>query len=329
MTDIQTDYRELLKWWNLMPKEIQLEIPLVPLRFQDKAPMIPEGWLDDRTQWLTIGQAVDRLKAGLNVGAYGMPKGIVIGDFDQVAGAVPYFKKEVTYTTAGWTRNHHANLFWINKGINNKKIGDSDGEIFSLRAIKSYTVTPGGFVPPDEPKGDGRYYLENAIPPIELRPEMLGDWYNKNGSNDGTVNASVPIDFGGHFMSLPCIKHLFTTKLKDGRRSRFAKILSIAWLKDHNNSVGGFGPVAKAYCDFQSDQQTRVVHCSVVGWCRSATRSNYDWNCGEIVLAYRNNKIYDVCLDCPMKGWQKPKDKLVFRKFTRRPMRGLGVNIYG
>lgn len=151
-----------------------------------------------------------------------------------------------------------------------------------------------------------RYELINTISEIPVVNDLESAvWANakakfgidKSPQSQGTL---TPVNFTGEFMGLPCIRVLFQIKLTHGRRVHASKLLGIAWVRDHGG-VDGFAPVAQRFADFQNHPDFPMSWREVYAWAQSAMRNKRDWNCGEMIMLYRQNQIFPTCSGCPMK----------------------------
>jgi len=164
-----TDIGEFDKLLNLLPWPPWL----IPVTKNGKEPDIPEGqsWKDAKWR-LTVKQARQRIKDGLNVGVVATGRDLVIFDHDQ-----PEKFTLPIETLTVMTRNGKIHKYFINGG--DVKNGDGKGKYKGcgeVRAEWKFVLAPGCYVPPDEdatPEATGLYKVVVAKPPATLYSKDL------------------------------------------------------------------------------------------------------------------------------------------------------------
>jgi predicted transcriptional regulator len=166
---------EFEKWLKFLPWDPWL----IPCVEHGKVPDIPkdESWKDAKYR-LTVEQAKERIRSGLNVGVVATGRDFVFVDLDNPE---KYTLGKKTLKVK--TRNGKFHLHFINGG--DVKNADGKGSLAGcgeVRAEWKYVLTPGSYVPPDEdavPGATGLYTVAEAIPlatisasdlPKELQP---------------------------------------------------------------------------------------------------------------------------------------------------------------
>jgi hypothetical protein len=118
---------------------------------------------------------------------------------------------------------------------------------------------------------------------------------------------SQPLNFEGEFLSLPCITELFRVPLEKGRKTRGAKLLAIAAVKDGLDDEK-IAELSRWYASVQS--QSGGVPPGprlVLAWSKSARKEehNYEWSCGEMINLWRGNGRLPPCNNCPIRWRQR------------------------
>jgi len=299
MTAVNTDPQEFQKWLALLPPTVRERLILIPLCKNGKEPAVKlgESWFDPKYH-LTPQEAIDRLKAEMNVGVVGTKDTIAILDIERqnVQKAQPHIPKKLIDTLIVKTRNGGLHLDFLNGGVPNRDLTEDGKKIIEVRADNRYVVAPGSFVPPDE-GGGGLYHVVNEHSPQLLKPDDL-PWLTETA--EAQSRPTEPVNFDGEFMNLPCIRVLFDVPLSHGRKVHAAKLLAIAWVKD-KKTPDGFATAAKALATFQDHPDFRMDWRQVNAWAMSVHRNKRKWNCGEAIILFRENGIYPPCSGCPMK----------------------------
>ncbi len=295
-----TDPKEFKRWMGCLPPANQDRLVLIPLVRGGKEPDVKfgESWNDPKYH-LSPQDALDRLGAGKNVGAVGTKDTIAILDIERqnVQKAQAHIPQNIVDTLIGKTRNGGLHLYYLNGGVPNRDLTEDGKKLIEIRADNKYVVAPGSFVPPDEEGGGGLYHVVNERPPLPLVPSDL-PWLVETA--EVQPQPTEPIDFGGEYMSLPCIRVLFEVPLSHGRKVHAAKLLAIAWVKD-KGTPDGFASAAKALAAFQDHPDFRMDWRQVNAWAMSVHRNKREWNCGEAITLFRENGIFPPCSGCPMK----------------------------
>lgn len=170
---MNTSTEEFDKWLKLLPWNPYL----FPCVKNGKEPDIPkdESWKDEKWH-LTVEQARERLKSGLNVGVVAVGD-YVFWDHDNLE----KFNFPVETLTV-MTRSGKLHKYFVNSG--DVKNADGKGQYKGcgeIRAEWKYVVAPGSYVPPGDdaqPEATGLYRVVNAEPPAllsssDLPPEFL------------------------------------------------------------------------------------------------------------------------------------------------------------
>jgi len=178
LTKINTSSIEFVKWLNLLPWEPWL----IPIQKHSKKPDVPEGesWKNAEYR-LTVEEAKERIKNGLNVGVAATGHDFVFWDHDDPS----KFTVSVETLTVE-TRNGKLHKHFINGG--DVKNADGKGQYKGcgeVRAEWKYVLTPGSYVPPDGnalPGATGLYKIVVAKAlatlhakdiPTEFQPTVL------------------------------------------------------------------------------------------------------------------------------------------------------------
>lgn len=169
-----------------------------------------------------------------------------------------------------------------------------------VRGVGNFVVGPNCV----HPSGN-RYELINDVSEIPVVNDLKRTVWDIAEKSFGVAQSppsheSLPVDFTGEFMSLPCIRALFEVKLEHGRKVHASKLLGVAWVRDHG-SVDGFAPVAQRFAEFQDHPDFPMSWRGVYAWAQSAMRNKREWSCGEMVTLFRENEIYPTCSGCPTK----------------------------
>ena len=204
---MSTDPAQFKRLLELIPVETMANVRFIPLRKGTKEPDIPKGGsLKDPKYWMTPKQALDRLKAGLNVAMYASPQGVLFFDVDTEKGTIVIpeeIRAKIPETLTIRTRNGGLQYYYHNNGTFKNLIylynGQKAGEI---RADWWYVVAPGSYVKPDTdatPDADGLYRIikdapisifdkipegikiKEDKPKVEIKNENKGNWKNELG----------------------------------------------------------------------------------------------------------------------------------------------------
>lgn len=276
----KTSLEEFSRWLDLIPKKLHDRLFLLPIRRHGKSPDVPkdESWKDHR---LTIDEAIERLIQGKNV-AYSPRMEMVVYDIDDPERARKYLEDGFTQgTLTVSTRSDKPHVYFLNSiGVQNGEISEEvDGErekIIEARANWRYVLVPGSYVPSE--RGSGLYEVgfQEQHPPAEIREEALPEKLKPRPEK--SVEDSHP-DFDGDYISLPCVRKLFKTKLPvGGRRRKAGKFLSIAWEQDNGGDVDGFKRWIRPFAEFQDrGHRHRPSEYSWLG-----RGDKLDWNCKEV-----------------------------------------------
>jgi len=189
---VNTNTQEFEKWISLLP------FPpwLIPLQKSSKVPDIPAGesWKDEKWR-LTIDQARERLKNGLNVGVVAV-NDYVFWDHDN-----PEKFNFPVETLTVMTRNGRLHKYYVNSG--DVKNADGKGKYKGcgeIRAEWKYVVAPGSYVPLDKdakPEATGLYKIVNVAPPAllsskDLPPEFLPGFAEQEKAEVAGSNPTPP-----------------------------------------------------------------------------------------------------------------------------------------
>lgn len=160
---------EFDKWLKLLPWQPWL----IPIQRHSKKPDVPEGesWKGAKYR-LTVEQARQRLKNGLNVGVAATGHDFVFFDHDEPD---KFMLQKETLTVQ--TRNGKIHKHYLNGG----DVKNADGkreykECGEVRAEWKYVLAPGSYVPPDDkarPGATGLYTVVVAKSPTTLHVEDL------------------------------------------------------------------------------------------------------------------------------------------------------------
>lgn len=170
-----TDIKEFEKWLECIPKKIQSQLWLIPIKKNDKKPDVKDSWLDPANR-LSIDEAKKRLESGLNVAFVAEPETLCVVDLDIYKR--PELKDELfsifPLTLTVETPSGGQHRYYLQDG----KINNADGKgkfknAGEVRANKKYVLVAGSEV-------NGKLYrvieagtlaiLTDSLLPQEFKP---------------------------------------------------------------------------------------------------------------------------------------------------------------
>src|SRR5659263_32652 len=179
-----TEPAQFQRLLELIPPEIMDKVWFFPLPSGKKFPPdVPKGTVMNFNEEyrLSPSQALDRMKAGKNVGIYCLPGGLFIIDEDREKGAFiapEELRSTFPNTLTIQTRNAGRQYYCQNNGSFSNKVYKYNGiKAGELRSNWYYGVAPGSYVKPDDDAGQdatGLYSIIKDAPISQL--DKLPAW---------------------------------------------------------------------------------------------------------------------------------------------------------
>lgn len=287
-----------------------IEIPRILKREDFRFILVKRGQKDPiEVAWSTTNnyrwddpKLLRHLTRGGNYGVIGGYGGLAVQDFDDLAVYLKFYdtkKLEATFPivkTGGAKRHVYGITPEPQKSFRVPQIH------LEVRGIGNFVVGPNCV----HPSGN-RYELINdvsEIPVVADLERVIRDTAEKKfgvAQSTPSHGSFAPIDFDGEYMSLPCVRFLLSQKLPEGgRKIHAAKMLAIAWVKDHGTAEG-FDNVARQFSSLQTLGDPPLGYNEVHPWGKCVERNRLKWSCGEMVTYLRDCGIFPTCDGCKMR----------------------------
>jgi hypothetical protein len=297
---------------------MQIEIPpvlrnpdfrFILLRKQDKKP-IEDDWNGKNNYPFNHSKLLHHLEQGGNYGVLGGYGNLVILDFDDMNIYHKLFDEHqliqrFPIVKTGSGKRH---VYLRTKSPQPSfKVYEAHLEV---RGIGNQVVGPNCI----HPSGNRYELLNPEIREVPVVSDNLSEViWQAIGAKLGIQRAlpsstsklpSQPLDFEGKYLSLPCITELFRVPLERGRKTKGAKLLAIAAVKDglDNEKIA---ELSHWYAAVQS-QSGGVAPAPdlALAWSRSADKHHYEWSCGEMINLWKGNGRLPPCNNCPIR-WRE------------------------
>ncbi len=263
---------------------------------------IEVGWSTKNNYCYNDPKLLAHLARNGNYGIVGGFGNLVVQDFDDLAVYLKFYdtkKIEATFPTVrtgGGKRHIYCTTPEPQKSFRIPQIH------LEVRGVGNFVVGPNCV----HPSGN-RYELINNVSEIPVVADLEGVILNTAEKRFGVAQstprqgASAPVDFTGEYMSLPCVRFLLSQKLPEGgRKIHAAKMMAIAWVKDHGTAEG-FDSVARQFSSLQTLGNPPLDYKEVYPWGKCVERNRLKWSCAEIITYLRDCGIFPTCDGCKIR----------------------------